>query len=39
MDWFSPGGTNGNMNLAKLKEHLNNILNAINIFKVKKSHF
>lgn len=34
-----PGGTNGNMNLAELKEHPNNILNVIAIFKVKKPHF
>lgn len=38
------GSTNGHVNLAKLKdhllsEHLDNILNAIAIFKVKKTHF
>lgn len=39
--WVAP---NGNMNPNKLREyllyeHLNNILDAIAIFKVKKTHF
>lgn len=38
------GGTNGHVDLAKLKdhllsEHLDNVLNTIAIFKVKKTHF
>lgn len=43
-DALNQDGTDGHMNLAKLKErplaeHPDNILNAIAIFKVKKTHF